>query len=268
MTNSFKLYLPFYCKYILCYLTIGISFTFFLCSCSTIKPSSYLLKNLPRDTTINNLTLKDIEVKIQKSDILSISVSSLNPEEDIIFNAPGETKSLSTGYQVSAEGYIFIHKVGRVLVEGITRKELKANLEKALQLYFKDPIITVNFENHRITLLGESGSGKVLNMPTEKISIFEALGSAVSSQIETKYSDVVIVRENGNTKEIKHLNLEDHSIFTSPWYYLQPNDVIILAPDKQKVDFEQKRLLNQQITTFVFQGISLALIIYSYFFKR
>lgn len=268
MTNSFQLYLSGHPKFFLRFFLVYIGITFFLSSCTVIKPASYLLKNISRDTSISNLLSKDIEIKIQNTDILGISVSSLNPEMDAVFNAPGETKNLSIGYQVSAAGDIFIHKLGKVPVLGITRRELKAKLEKDLQSYFKDPIITVNFENHKVTLLGGMGSGKLLNIPTEKISIFEALGSAGNSLENAKLNDVVIIRENGNAKEIKHINLEDQSIFSSTWYYLQPNDVVVLASDNQKINQEQKRQQTQLITTFILQGVSLFLIIYSNFFKR
>lgn len=240
----------------------------FATSCSVIKPPGFFLKNVTKDTTVSNLVATEAEVKIQNTDILDISVSSLNPVDDAVFNAPGDIKGTSSGYQISSDGNIFLHKLGKVFVTGLTRKELKIKLENGLQSYFKDPIVTVNFENHRVTILGAMGTSKVLNIPTEKISIFEALGTAGGNLENAKLNNVVVVRESDGNKEIKHVNLEDHSIFSSPWYYLQPNDVVILIPDSEKSTQEQKRLQTQTIATLALQGVSLAVIIYSNFIRR
>jgi polysaccharide export outer membrane protein len=208
-------------------------------------------------------------LKIAIGDILSVTVSSLNPDEDAVFNAPANNNiNPGAGYQVGSDGFIRLHRLGLIKAEGVTRKELKEKLEKELTPFLKDPVITVQFLNHRITVLGEMGAAKVINMPAEKISLFEALGEAGSTFTNTQLNDVVVIREQADTKQVKHINLEDHSIFASPWYYLQPNDVVVLVPDKERVTQDQQRLQNQQIATFVLQGVSLAVLVYANFLRR
>lgn len=239
-----------------------------LASCSATRQSSYVLKNIPGDTIVNNSVPNLMELKIQPADRLSISISSLNPEQDVIFNAPGESKSNLSGYLVNTDGNIYLHKLGKLPVSGLTRRELKVKLEEALQPFFRDPVISVNFENHRITILGEAGLSKIVDMPAERLSIFEALGAGNTNFQNINLGDVVVIREKEDKKEIKHLDLENHSVFGSAWYYLQPNDVVVLTPDKEKIDFDERRQRNQQIATFILQGVSLAVIIYSNFIRK
>jgi polysaccharide export outer membrane protein len=221
-----------------------------------------------RDTIINNSGANESEIKIQKTDILSVTVSSMNPGEDLVFNAPGDSKTTTGGYQVNQEGNIYLHKLGSLPVLGLTRREVKSKLEKELQAYFKDPVVSVNFVNHKVTLLGELAASKVIDMPTERISIFEALASGGGTSANAKLNSVVVIRENAISKEIKHINLEDQSIFNSQWYYLQPNDVVMLTPDKDKINKEEKQLKLQQTTGFVLQSLSIAILLYNVFVKK
>ncbi|MFT3679133.1 MAG: polysaccharide biosynthesis/export family protein [Ferruginibacter sp.] len=247
-------------------LLLPLAFAFSLISCKTIKPQSYLFKNITRDTVINNLSVPNSDLKIKSGDILSITVSSLNKSEDDLFNEPGAAKTTSiAGYLVSSEGSIYLHRMGKITVSGLSRQELKYKLEKELQPYFKDPIVTVNFTNHHVTVLNGAGAAKIVEMPAETISLFEAMGGSTSSFENAKFDKVIIIRENESKKEIKHINLEDHTIFSSQWYYLQPNDVVVLNPDKEKQESQERRQRTQQVATLVLQGISIALIIYSTF---
>ena len=71
----------------------------------------------------------------------------------------------------------------------------------------------------------------------------------------------MIIREEKDTKTIKHLNLEDHSIFSSPWYYIQPNDIVYVLPDAEKYAKEEKRRKFQTNLSLAASLVSLAVII-------
>ena len=150
--------------------------TLLLASCSISKPT-YIFKDIVKDTVIKGFTDTDIELKIQKNDLLSLQISSLNSLEDALFNS---TKASiqgdgAAGYLVNLDGNIYLHKLGSILVAGMTRNELKIKLEKDLLPYLKDPIVTVSFANHFITVMGEVGGSQILNMPAEKISLIDAI---------------------------------------------------------------------------------------------
>lgn len=90
---------------------------------------------------------------------MAISISSLSISEDLIYNQrPGSGangNSTANGFHVGTDGNIFIHNLGKVKAAGMTRDELKYSLEKALSPFLKDPLVTVLFSNHHVTILGE-----------------------------------------------------------------------------------------------------------------
>jgi polysaccharide biosynthesis/export protein len=247
---------------------IFVVIVFIFSSCKVTQPSSYF-KTLQKDTTIKNFITNDFELKIIKGDKLLINVSSMSPTEDAFFNAiaisgaKGENASSVGGYFVQQDGTIFLHRLGVVKVEGLTRRELSKKIETNLLPFLKDPIVQVNFLNHKLTLLGEINKPQVLNLPEEQISILDAIVlSGDITPLGTR-NNITIIRENGNEKEVKHINLEDHSIFSSPWYYVKPNDIILVAADTNKYVKTEKRQKLQNGLSLAATGISLALIILS-----
>jgi polysaccharide biosynthesis/export protein len=245
------------------------AFPFLLSSCKVTQPSVYF-KTLQKDTTLSGFITNDFESKIIKGDKLSIAVSSINPAEDLIFNAaqgsivPGAT---SGGYTVQANGTVQIHRLGSITAEGLTRKELAKKIETGLAAYSKEPIVQVNYLNHKLTIMGEVSKPQVLNMPEEQISMIDALVLSGDVTPSAKKNSITVIREEGNEKKVKHINLEDHSIFSSPWYYAKPNDIIIVAADTEKFVKEENRRKLQTNISLVASVVSLVIIILSQVFK-
>ncbi len=236
-------------------IAVLVSCIFISSSCKIYQPT-YYFKDIRRDTVITGLVNPELEIKIKKDDVLSISISSLSPVEDELFNKSSGGK----GFQVTTDGHIYLHKLGRTPVAGLTRQQLKEKLEKELLPYLKDPIVTVNFANHRVTVFGETAS-KIIEMPEERISLLEVMAQAAGITPNSQLNHLMVIRENGNTKEFKHLNLEDPSIFTSPWFYLQPNDIVVVKPNEEKINTEQRRTRNQLMYTTLLSGITFVFLI-------
>jgi len=243
-----------------------------LSSCTTTK-NTYYFKTLPKDTSINSTVHKGLESKIRKNDLLSIGISSLNRDEDAVYNAAassgasGSTGNASgSGYLVDMNGNIQLHKLGLLHVEGMTRRELKDKIQKDIQPYLKDPVVNVRYLNHQITVLGEVNNPRVLQMPEEQMSLLEVLVSSGDVSPFARRDNILIIRETGNGKQFKRINLEDHSIFTSEWYYLQPDDVVYVEPNDKKVK-EEKRNKRQQTVSMVLSGVSFAIIILDRIFR-
>jgi polysaccharide biosynthesis/export protein len=235
-------------------------------SCSVSKPT-YYFKDIKRDTVINNTAFNFEELKIKKTDILNISISSLSKEEDAIFtrqetlSAASTGTSAAAGFPVDINGNIHLHKLGKVKAEGMTRNELKNSLEKQLQPFLKDPVVAVNFANHYITVVGEVGKPQLLNMPDERMSIMDMVAQSGNINAIAELNNLMVIRDHQSSKEFKHINLEDNSIFTSPWYYLQPNDVVVVNPDEKRVIQKEKRDRYQQTASIIFQALSIVIII-------
>ena len=231
----------------------------FLSSCSTSKSTVYF-KDLPKDTTLNNLVSKNFEPKIQKGDLLGITVASLSPENTLIYNAPQDAQGPLTGYRVDENGNIQFIKLGKLHVEGMTRKELKDKLEKDLVPYLSQLVVAVGFLNRHVTLMG-AVSPQILPMLNDNMTILDALASSGGIGEKGKPDNILVIREKGNTKEFKRLNLTDQSIFYSPYYYLQPNDIIYVEPVKQKAANVA------QIIGYFTAGISFVIFILDRFIK-
>jgi polysaccharide export outer membrane protein len=107
--------------------------------------------------------------------------------------------------------------------------------EKIESAFVDKPLITVRFQNFKISVLGEVTSPGTYTIPNEKVTIFEALALARDLTIYGRRDNVKLIRENiDGKKEIYEINLNDVSVLTSPYYYLQQNDVLYVTPNKAK----------------------------------
>ena len=223
-----------------------------LSSCSSTKNTNYF-QGITKDTTLTNVVSKNFEPKIQKADLLSITVSSLSPENTTLYNAPQSIQGTASGYLVDENGNINFFKLGSIHVAGMTRSELKEKLEKELTPYLAQNVVAVGFLNRHITMIG--AMSQVLPMSNDNMTIFDALASAGDIGEKGMKDSVLVIRENGNAKIFKRLNLTDQSIFYSPYFYLQPNDIIYIKPVKKKTENTTR------IISYVTAGISFIFII-------
>ena len=239
------------------------SIVLMMVSCKITQPSSYF-SNLKKDTILAGAVTSDFELKIMKGDRLSIAVSSLSTVEDAFFNSAGSvggSSAKSGGYVVHQDGTVLLHRLGVVEVVGLTRKELSRKLEEKLTAYMREPIVNVNFLNHKVTVMGEVRSPQVLTMSDEPLSIIEAIILSGDVTANAKRTNIAIIREEGPDKKVKHVNLENNSIFSSPFYYLQPNDIVLVSAETEKFEKEERRKKLQTTLSLIASGVSFLLII-------
>lgn len=215
-----------------------------MASCTSYKKVPYLQNSEEIDTAIVS---GFYDVRIQPKDMLSITISSENPEAAIPFNLTVPTtissssKSLSSQpvlqtYLVDNDGCIDFPTLGRIKVDGLTKRELEIMLKERIKSHFtNDPIVTVRMTNYKISVLGEVTSPGMHTISNEKVNIFEALALSGDLTVYGKRDGVKLIRENTDgTKKIVPLNLNDADIIHSPYYYLQQNDILYVEPNKAK----------------------------------
>ncbi|MEO6405710.1 MAG: polysaccharide biosynthesis/export family protein [Ferruginibacter sp.] len=229
-------------------------------SCRVTKPSHYF-ETLTKDTTISGFVTNDFESKIRKGDMLTINVTSLSIEEDVMFNKGAAAAGTAAGYLVRPDGTVLLHRLGYVPVEGLTRKELAQKLQKDLLAYMKEPIVNVGYLNHKVTVIGEVGKPGIVEMPEEQMPLLDVLVLSGDIQPNAKRNRVMIIRDKGTEKQVKYVNLQDHSLFTSAWYYSQPNDIIYVLADTEKEAKEAKKVNIQTTMALVASGLSFIFIV-------
>jgi len=186
-----------------------------------------------------------IEQKIQEDDLLSITVTSLNAESNMLFNAgvlmpSGENRNtvisspINENYLVNKNGFINYPVIGQINLKGLTKLEAVQKMSLLLNEYVQNPIINIRLMNFRITVIGEVQRPSTFIIPTEKVTILEALGLAGDMTAFGRRENVIIVREKDGVRSTTRLNLNEKSVLASPYYYLQQNDVIYVEPYKTK----------------------------------
>ena len=217
-----------------------------LCSCASTKNVPYFQN---ADQVILEQSRLLYDAKIMPKDILSITVSTVNPDAAKPFNLSVPTiytqQNLSTyshgslqTYLVDNDGHIDFPVVGSMKVGGLTKNECEKMVRDKIMPYLnknENPIVTVRMINYKISVLGEVNRPGMFTVSNEKINILEALAQAGDLTIYVVRDRVKLIREDASgQKEIHTLNLNDANIISSPYYYLQQNDIVYVEPNKVK----------------------------------
>lgn len=211
-------------------------------SCGSRRNMVYLQ---PDSTQINTLYEQYVP-RIQPSDILTIVVTAADPKVTAPFN-PVSTMSatsltqqsdmaLRPTYTVDEKGDITLPMLGKVHVGGLTRVQAIEKIRAELEQYIKDPGVNINFNNFRVSVLGEVARPGSFIMPTERVTVLEALGMAGDLTIRGVRQNVLLIREVDGQKSMHRLDLTQQSTLNSPYYYLAQNDVIYVEPNKAQIN--------------------------------
>ena len=121
-----------------------------------------------------------------------------------------------------------------------------------------DPIVDIRYLNFEVTVLGEVGRPTVITVPSEKISLIKALGLAGDLTIYGRRDNVLLIREENGQRITRHIDLNSSDFLSSPYYYLQPNDVIYVEPNKTKVASSSR---SQQVVPIVLSSLSIIVVV-------
>lgn len=215
-------------------------------SCKTPKNVAYIQNSDSIDYTRSEYLY---DARIMPKDILTITVNTVNPDASEPFNLiirntlrQGATIGTSGGslqtYLVDNEGCIDFPVVGRLQVGGLTKSMCEKLIHDKIQRYMnaeENPVVTVRMSNYKISVIGEVNRPGMFTVGNEKINIFEALAQAGDLSIYGVRDRVKLIRENAKgRKEIHTISLNDANLVSSPYYYLQQNDIIYVEPNQVK----------------------------------
>jgi polysaccharide export outer membrane protein len=193
-------------------------------------------------------TYQRVDYKLQINDILDVKISSLNPEVNVLFNASsvatmqvaqastqkGGDLYYMTGYSISDDGEIDIPFVGKVYVLGKTLVEAYESIDERVRELFSNYHLHVKMGGIRFSALGEfNAPGKHVVLQNQA-TIFEAIALSGDLNSVAKRNEIKLIRQYPDGTRIHTLNLLDQSIISSPYYFIQPNDVLYAEPLPQK----------------------------------
>lgn len=205
-----------------------------LTSCGNPK-RLIVLNDIPDSPRIALPQLPSPVVTIQPDDILEIKISGKNIETVNDFNLKGGGYVMgqiaNPNYLVDKDGFIEIYKIGKVKAAGCSLDSLKNKLVEQISPYLKDVNVVARYTNFRFTVLGEVKVQGTFNVQNEKVSILEAMGYAGDMTHFAKRSKVRVIRDSSGFREIGLVNFNQKTLFTSPYYYLRRNDVILVESE-------------------------------------
>jgi polysaccharide biosynthesis/export protein len=211
-------------------------------SCTTKKNMLYL-QDLD---SYSNTTLNYATTKIQPNDILKIDVSDLNPVVAAPFNlavASSNTQSSVdmmklSGYLVTPQGIITMPILNEISVGGLTPSKAEGKIKDRLinEGYLVNPTVMVRVLNNKFTILGEVNSPGVIPFTEESISLLDAIGLAKDLTYSAIRKDVKLIREVDGKRLVYHIDLTTASWMSNPNYRIRQNDVIVVTPNKLKVN--------------------------------
>ena len=211
-----------------------------LASCVSKSKLLYVQQNLANEKA------NSFEITIQPDDVLQISISSENPEVTIPYNkqaivmmsskenAPEERRQIS--YLVDSNGMIDFPVLGKIKIAGLSKNQAIIQIQDLLKEHVKDASVTIRILNFKLTVLGEVNKPGSFTIPSERITLLEALGQAGDMTIYGSRNNILVIRENNGIKTTKRIDITKSDFMNSEWYYLSQNDVVYVEPNKTRIN--------------------------------
>ena len=255
----------------------GLFFLTLLCltvtlfSCRTNK-NVYYTKEIIDSNKVVVIQQIDIPVPlIQPYDILQITfygkgfdmttmLNNFGGLETAQKNPSSVSEALKGGYLVSPDGFIELPQLGKIKVESLTLKQLRADLTERASKIMVEPTVLVKFSAFKVTMIGEVTTKGIITSQNEKLSILEALGLSGDITLYGLKDKVKVFRTQDSTT-IGTIDLTSRDMFKSEYFYLKPNDVVYVPSDGQQ---QQQQKVNT-LLPFVTLGIAVLSIIITVF---
>lgn len=226
-----------------------------LASCSTPATLGYL-----RDMEYNKAypAAPAPELRLQPDDEINIHVySTIDAQLAEPFNmglgVSDAGSSMATSYIVDKQGYIDFPVLGRIPVGGKTLNETKDEIARRINTsgYMKDPVIKAELKNFTITVLGEMGKS-VMAVEESNINLLQVVARSGGTTPASKIRDVMVIRTENGERMAYTVNLQSKSLFDSPVFYLQQNDIVYMKPKGIVLSTTGETILTVASTIFGF----------------
>lgn len=249
-------------------------------SCRQSQELAYI-SDAQRDSA--QAILSNYASTIHPGDQLYIYVYSQTPESAVPFNEESRTFAAemsrnvdggkvgdvahtakvrqTDGYLVTEEGFITFPVLGKLMAAGLTQDSLAHAIERYLVEggYINDPIVTISPLNFRVSVIGEVKRPRELHVTGNRLTILEAIAMCGDLTTYGLRENVTILREVDGTTTPIEINLTSKTLFDSPAYYLQHNDIVYVEPNNKR---KRRADYNPNIVSYVRLGGSLLRTVY------
>lgn len=209
-------------------------------------------------------------VKIEPGDELFITITSLIPDATAPYNLPlsnpGMLGSLEMStqpkiatYIVNEKGDITMPVIGTLHVAGLETPQVAAIIQKEVEKDVADALVKVELVNFRINVLGEVARPGSQKISRERFSILDAIADAGDLTPYGERSNVLLIREENGKRTYHTINLNDVSTLSSPYFYLQQNDVVYVEPNtirKENARYNQYSSYKISVISTVVSAVS------------
>lgn len=209
---------------------------FLFCSCGSNKQLTYFQDLSDTGHTQSIVMYPYKPLLIQVDDQLQVSITSTSPEAVIYFQqAPSAgTAAALPSYTVFQNGTITMPVLGDIYVQDLSTEQIRDKIARLLLPYLKDAVVSVKLVNFKVTVIGEVGSTKTIQVAGEHINALEAIGASGDITPYGIRDNIRILRKNQDTTTMAHLNFKTSNAFKSPYFQLRQNDVIYVQPNSLK----------------------------------
>lgn len=183
---------------------------------------------------------------VQTGDVISILVSSRDPQLAYIFNLPVVSRidagvsqlninnSRVATYRIDPNGEIDFPVLGKLHIAGMTRSEIAAYIKGQLvgKDLLRDAIVTVDLLNLYYSVMGEVKDPGRFAIDQDRVSLLDAISRAGDLTIYGRRDNVLVLREDGNKQLTYRIDLtKPEQIYSSPAFWLKANDKIYIEPN-------------------------------------
>jgi polysaccharide export outer membrane protein len=245
----------------------------FMASCVPQKKIKFLQQQQEADTATHHPGKRDANYKVQPGDNLYVRVYALDEKAYLFFNKQSGSSSYNdyandasiylNSYTITPDGSIDFPIVGRVSVVGLTIDQIKEILQAKISEYLMETTTTVvvKMVNFRVTLVGEVYRPGEFTIYKDNINVFEAISMAGDLTEFANRGRVALIRQSNGGSQVHYLDLTSIQLLSSPYYYLQPNDILYVAP----LGYKRWGLGSSFPWVIVLTSVTTALLLLNYF---
>jgi polysaccharide export outer membrane protein len=204
-------------------------------SCISQNKVKLLQERTAKEAATEFSNNKNITYRLQVGDYLYIEVYSVDPKTSKFFQTDfpdlmNPTYLYLKSYSVDEFGFINFSFVDKMYVKGLTVTEVREQIQKTLNEYFKEATAVVKLVNFEVAVIGEVNDPGSYTVYRDQINLFQAIGLAGGFKDFGNPKKVKLVRQSQVGSNMVMLDLSDNKILESPYFYLQPNDILYIEP--------------------------------------